>query len=202
MASIYGQIVTGAHVERAARAHLRRWSDDYLAEVADQYGWARGELAPFRSYVAGIDLDAFAEDQTPTAVTVVPNTLTVPERQADGTYRVTYPLTVGIVVSGQSRDNTFELGWLYVGAVRSLFLQQRSIGGEDWVDGVSWLGESVDELDSDDARSLIMGAASFAVTVHAAIDTLAGPTQPSADPAVPPGGWGTVQAVGIEVREV
>jgi hypothetical protein len=189
--TIFQRIVTGRMVEAAVRDHCQRWSPDYVAEVSEQSGRDRCDLPTFRSYLPALDLDKFEEDQVPACVIVAPGTMRPPAKRGHLWY-VTWQLSIGCVVSGQDRDNTFELVPLYAAAVRALMVQHPSLG-VDWVDGVSWLGERYDELDTDDSRTIAAASVTFAIDVPSAVDSRGGPAAPSADPCEAPGEWGTVQ---------
>lgn len=199
--SVFRPIVTGGMVERAVRDTVKRWSRDYLAEVGFQNGRGRGALPNFRSYVPALDLEKFTEDQVPSCVIVAPGTLSEPVKHRSA-YYATWQVGVGCVVSGQDRDNTFELLPLYAAAVRAILIQNPALG-VDFVDGVSWLGERYDELSTNDLRTLAAGSVTFGITVPSAVDSRGGPAAPSVvPPSVPgvetpppadPGEWGTVR---------
>lgn len=196
--TVYQQIITGHHVERAVRDTVRLWTPDYLAEVAEQNGRARGDLPTFRSFLPALDLDRFSEDQIPSCVIVSPGTFEKPRRRATA-WDVRWAVNVGCVVSGQDRDNTFELTQLYAAAVRAALVQHPSLG-VDWTDGIEWLGERYDELDSDDVRTLMAGSVSFSVGAASAVDSRGGTTVPSIDPAEPADEWSTVEHVSVTTR--
>lgn len=188
-----GSIVTGADVQRAMADTVKLWSPDYLAEVGEQSGRGRGELPGFRSYVTLVDLAKYNEDQIPTCVVVAPGTATVERRSRS--YVVEWLCGVGCVVSGQNSENTYELGALYVAAVRALVVQHKSLGG--FAEDVSWTGERYDELDANDARTITAGVAQFSVFVASAIDPTLGLTVPSGDATIPPGDWPEAMTVDI-----
>jgi hypothetical protein len=203
---VFQPIITGADVEVAVRDHIRRWARDYLGEIAFRSGRARGALPVFRSYLPALDLDKFTEDQVPACVIASPGTLVQPVKRR-GTYYTTWQVGVGCVVSGQDRDNTFALLPLYAAAVRACMVQHPALG-VDFIDGVTWLGERYDELDTNDLRTLAAGSVTFGIDVPSAVDSRGGPTAPSVvptgGPPVPageqpppadPGEWGTVQEV-------
>lgn len=199
--SVYGVIVTGHHVEKIMREHIQRWSLDYLAEVAEQSGTrSRGDLPGFRSYLPAIDLDKFDEDQVPSCVIVAPGIAERPIKDGNGNWRVRWAVGVGCVVSGQDRDNTFELTQLYAAAVRACVLQHQSLGSE-LIAGVDWMGEVYDELDDDDARTLAAGQVQFGVDVYTAVDSRGGTAEPVTDPTAPAADWGTVETVDVVVQQ-
>lgn len=191
--SAFGRIITGADIEAAVRDTLKRWTPDYLAEVAEQNGRDRGVLAPFRSYMPALDMDALDTEQIPACIIVAPGTLDRPTRHGN-TWRVRWEVNVAAVVSGQNYENTFVLGQLYGAAVRAVLLQNQSLG-EEWSDGVTWTGERYDDLGAASDRTLVAASVSFGVDVPAAVDSRGGIAAPTAAPAEPVPGWGTVQTV-------
>jgi hypothetical protein len=191
-----GDIVTGSDVQRAMTDTVKMWSPDYLAEVGEQSGRGRGDLPGFRSYVTLVDLSKFSEDQIPTCVVVAPGTNGV-ERRSGG-YVVEWLCGVGCVVSGQNSENTYELGTLYVAAVRALVVQHKSLGG--FAEDISWTGERYDELDSNEIRTITAGVAQFSVFVSSAVDPALGLTVPSVDATIPPGDW--PQATTVDITTV
>lgn len=196
MIGTIGRVVTGHDVEAAMEATVRLWSPDYLAEVAEQSSRARGDLAPFRSYVHMVDLAKYNEDQIPTCVIVAPGTVDTPERHS-GDYDAPWGVGLGAVVSGQDAENTYELVSLYVAALRALVVQHKSLG--NFASDTYWVGERYDELTSDDARTIMAGVAQFNVYVEDVVKGI-GPTQPSADATLPPGPWPVAETVTVDTR--
>lgn len=189
--SLIGPVVTGGDVANAVKTTVQKWQADYLAEVAEQHGRQRGDLELFRSWVTAIDLERWNEDQTPTCAIVAPATVTAPERHS-GRYTVAWGVGIGAVVSGQDRDNTYELAGLYIAALRALLIQQRSLGG--FAQDGEWAGERYDELSADASRTIMAGIAQFNVYVEAC-SNVQGPSEPSVDATLPPGNWPLVETV-------
>lgn len=197
--SIFGPVVTGQDVVSAAEATLRKWTPDYLAELAEHSGSrVRGQLSPFRAFVPMIDLSKFNEDQTPACVVIAPGIIDTPvKRSKQVTAR--WALGVGCVVSGQDEANSYELATLYVAAVRMIILQQSSLGG--FAEGTNWISERYDALPDIDARSFTAGVVQFGVDVNNVVDPTQGPRQPSVDVTVDPGNWPTVASVVVDVQQ-
>lgn len=193
---IFGPIVTGVDVVTAVVGHLKLWTPDYLAEVAEHSGRNRGELPAFRSYPKMIDLDKFNEDQVPACVVIAPGTAETPVQRTKQ-YQVEWAVGIGCVVSGQDDENTYELMTLYAAAVRMLMVQHPSLGG--FASGVTWVSERYDALPSLDERSLGAAVMQFNVGVDKVTDPTQGPVEPSVDPTQPPGVWPTVETSHIEM---
>lgn len=178
-----GTITTGKMVRTALEATIKTWVPTYLAEISRQSGRLPTDLPVFRSYVPAIDFDRFAEDQTPTCVIVAPGTYNEPRKQSNGAYTARWAVGVGCVLVGQDRENTFELTELYAAAVRTLILQQASLGGLS--DGVDWVSERYDELSVDDQRTIAAGIIQFIVDVEDVSSRHVGPVTVPLDPYVP-----------------
>jgi hypothetical protein len=192
--TIFGSIITGSDVEAAVRTTVQRWQGDYLAEIAEQHGRARGDLPRFRSFLTTLDLDKFSEDQTPACLVVAPGTVELPEKWSEK-YLARWAVGVGCVVSGQDEANTYELISLYAAAVRAMIVQHKSLGG--FAENTVWASERYDELATSDLRTIAAGTVQFYVDVKDVVDTTLGPTTPSVDSTVPPGNWPTAQTVTV-----
>lgn len=178
----FGKVVTGKDLRLAVVATLKKWMPTYLALISQHDGRATA-LPGFRSYVASLDTDKFVEDQLPSCVVVAPGTFDEPVRRGDNSYDIVWSLGVGVIVSGQDADNTFELCELYAAAVRLCLLQQSSLGGV--ASGADWLNERYDELDVDDIRTIAAGIVQFAVAVETAFRQAPAPLQPANSSGLP-----------------
>ena len=198
--NLFGRIVTGRQVRLAFKSHIELWFPTYIAEVSRIEG--RGASLPgFRSYVSALDLQEgkFEEHQMPSCVIVAPGLLTEPEKRG-GTLSATWAVSVGCVVAGQDRDNTFELAEMYAAAVRSAVMQNPSIGG--FSGGTDWLGERYDEIPNDMLRTLAAGTVHFSVQVMDSMEFSAGPDVPLVDPSVDPGSRATFVSVEATVEGI
>lgn len=182
---LFGPIVTGRQVRRAMHAHLQLWFPTYIAEVARSEGYAPATMPGFRSWVSALDMPEgkYEEHQMPSCVIVAPGLLTEPLNQGGG-MTATWAVSVGCVVSGQDRENTFDLAEIYAAAVRGAVLQHSSLGG--FATATDWLGERYDDIPNDMLRTLAAGSVQFAVEVQGAILSPAGPNQPLLDPLPDP----------------
>lgn len=198
---IFGQIITGDDVRNAVKATVQKWIPTYLAVIARKTGRTGGDLKAYRSYPTLFDIHKYAEDIMPACVLVAPGLLTTPKREKGG-YRATWGVGLGCVVSGKDRDNTYQLATLYTAATRSLIMQHSSLG--DFADGVNWISERYDNLDSSDARTIAAGVIQLGVDVTSVLDPTAGPTHPIVDAVdlpTPVDAWPTAQQVFIDVTQ-
>jgi hypothetical protein len=184
--NVFGTIVTGKMVRTAMRRHVQQWFPTYIAEIARNDGRDPAEMPLFRSFPSALDMPdgKFVEDQMPSCVIVAPGLIEDPRRHR-GMYLVRWGVSVGAVVSGQDRENTFDLSELYAAAVRALVLQHPSLGG--FASATDWEGERYDDIPNDMSRTLAAGTVQFAVEVQEALDATGGPDAPLTDPIPDPG---------------
>src|SRR5690606_6246252 len=91
--------------------------------------------------------------------------LTEAPRKERQEYITKWAIGVGAVVSGQDRDNTFDLAEIYAAAIRSLVMQQPSLSG--FAAGIDWLGERFDELlGPEDLSTIAAGTLQLEVEVR------------------------------------
>jgi hypothetical protein len=196
--SVYGPIVTGATVERAALDTLRTHARLYIAETCRQEG--RDPLPDPRGYIVASTFAKWPEDQLPVVVVISPGWAARPRRAGNGRVMVPWTLAAGVIVSA-TPDRTRENGQLYLAALRTLLAQEQSLGG---------LAAGVDCIDEDyippfafsRTRTLLALQATFVVTVPDAFTYGAGagrwqPPDPT-DPTDPPN-WPTVKRTEIRL---
>lgn len=196
---MFGPIVSGRTVRLAMQSHLKLWFPTYLAAVARSEGKDPSTYPVFRSWVSSLDLPdgKYEEHQMPSCVIVTPGLLEEPERLS-GKLKTVWAVSVGAVVSGQDRDNTFELAEMYAAAVRTAVMQHTSLGGT--VEGVDWIGERFDDIPNDMLRTLAAGSVHFAVEVYPTLELGAGPDEPLVDPIPDPGVAATFVSVDATIE--
>lgn len=200
MTSPFGQILTGDDVQDAIESTIRLWIKDYLAEVADHSGRARGDLPVFRSYARKIDLSKFEEDQIPACIIVAPGTMQDPTKNSRG-IDARWSAGVGAIVSGQNENNTYQLAQLYGAALRTMLLQQSSLLG--FAIGTVFVSERYDELPQKAAtRNLAAAVLHFGVDVRRISEPQRGPVAPREDPTQPPAAWPTVSTVETDLTRM
>lgn len=197
--NVFGPIVTGKQVRLAMRSHLQAWFPSYLAEVARGDGRDPSAVPVFRSYASLLDMPdgRFVEEQMPSCVIVAPGLLEMPMKKS-GVYIARWAVNVGAIVSGQNKENTFDLSELYAAALRSAVVQNPGLGG--FATATDWLGERYDEIPNAMDRTLAAGTVQFRVEVQSAIDARGGPDAPLADPIPDPGPRGTFAAVNTNLQ--
>jgi hypothetical protein len=127
---------------------------------------------------------------------VAPGLLTQPTREKHG-YRARWGVGIGCVVAGKDRDNTYSLATLYTAAVRSLVVQNSSLGG--FADGTEWISERYDNLDTSDLRTIAAGIIQLGIDVVAVVNPRAGLGEPLVDITVQPPDQPVVDQVFIDV---
>lgn len=193
--TVFGPIVTGSAVEDAVEAHLKLWLPTYLAELERQTGRAVGSVPAPRSYLVTTRLEKRPEDQIPACIIISPGLSGPPERAGDGTITAWWRIEVAIAASAKDRETSNELAKLYGAAIRTLLLQQPSLGGV--ANAISLVGESYDEVPTN-----LLDVGSYAlvhadVQVAAITDTNGGPSHPDTAPA----DWPLVDSSHIIVRK-
>ena len=183
--SIFGPIVTGADVERAALDTLKLWTPEYLAWVERATGREVGSLPRPRSWVASISIDRWPEEQLPSVLLLSTGLAEEPARDGRGVYRAKFALGLAVVVSARDRRETDDLAKLYTAALRAALLHNQTLGG--LAEAVEWVDERYDALPGDRQRrrQLAAGQAVFRVEVHDVVAVKAGPSAPRQDPYPP-----------------
>ena len=93
--TIYGRIITGATVERAALQTIRKYAPQYIRETCRQVG--RDPLPDPRGYIVASTFDKWPEDQLPVVVVISPGWAGRPRRAGDGRALAPWSLAAGIV---------------------------------------------------------------------------------------------------------
>jgi hypothetical protein len=198
--TIFGPILGVGDLEDWAVALCRKWFSTYLAETERQHGIEAGTLQRIRGWALGPSFDKWPEDQVPGLLIVSPGALERPRHDGAGLYRVRWQLDVGVLCSARTQRLSRQQATLYGAAVRDLFLQRPSLEGH--TAGLDWLGDSYDDLDYDDTRSLASARNRFAVEVAGVGQTGAGPVTPDdpLDPDTDPWPlWPIAETVTVEI---
>lgn len=173
--SVYKTIVTGPQVEQAVVDTLKLWLPSYVWEVARQIGRSPASVQQPRSWNVFSDLDKWPEDQVPAIVAICPGLSEAPGKSA-ATYRATWAVAVGAVVSGRNREESRELAGLYGAAIRAVMVQHPSLGG--FAAATNWADENYDDLDTNRSRTQGIARVVFEVEVEDVTTERAGPAEP------------------------
>jgi hypothetical protein len=199
-ASIFGRIVTGADVEHAASALLKRWSSTYIAEVERQHDIEAGTLPRIRSWSTVNQFENWPADQLPASLLLSTGTVPPPQKNGRGVYRACFTLGIAVVCATNNAARSNELAKLYIAAHRTLLIQRPSLEAD--ARGVDWIGDDYSDLGVEDSRFLSAGMAEFIVEFDDVVSTGAGPVTPDEplDPDTDPwADWPRVQTTEIDV---
>lgn len=181
---IFGKMITGPDVERAAIDTITLWEETYLAEMERQQGLSPHDLPLFRSKTTSNAFQKWTEDQLPGLVAVSPGLQSKPKVEGDGKYRAPFILGFAVVCSADTRENTHMLAGLYAAVLRAIILQVPDLGGISR--GVVWEHEAYDDISADKNRSLASAQVMFTVEIADVIHSKAGMRDPMEDPYADP----------------
>lgn len=182
--SAIGPLITAHDVVSAVLETLQRWGSTYLAEGEQQTGRERGSLPRIRNWSVMPEFEKWPEDQLPAVLVLSPGLAEAPLPDGTGLYRARFLIGIAVVVSARTLHETRELAALYTAVLRTVLLQQQSLGG--FASGVNWLDENYDDLPAVDTRSLGAGQAIFAVEVEGLARRWNGPPFPTGEVPEPP----------------
>lgn len=200
---VFGRIITGNDVERAALATLRAHMPDYLREVERQAGGDPGSLPAPRGYIVASQFQYRPEDQLPVVVVISPGLAGPPRRDGDGRVMARWSLAAGVVTAAAERAR--ENAMSYVGALRALLLQHQTLDGLAL--DVEWQDEEYDSAPFDVTRTLFSARVVASVTVPDVVSYGHGPDGPwgpAPDPTDPtdPTLWPRVKRTDVRVVPV
>lgn len=217
--SVFGDFIHAGEVEQAVKETLQRWFETYLCEMERQTGRTCGQLPLPRSYQIVSESDdpaRWPEDQLPSIIILAPGFAEPPTHDGYGAYRVRYQVSVAAMVSANTQGATRQLSRLYGTTVAAILTQNASLG--DFASGITWTGESFDDIPLDTSRSVACAIENFQVDVDGVLTIGisadgtggggigggggAGPTGP-VEPGTgdcSPVSWGTVQQVNVDVE--
>lgn len=194
---VFGPIVSGEHVRAAVEETIRTWLPLYLEEFCRQNGIAAGRLPRPRSYVVATELpEGWPSDQMPMVVTTVPGLTEAPYSQGGGQIRARWTVAVGCVTVSTDRKAAHLLSHAYLSCIRTLLIQHQGLVS-GFADGVDWLSEGTNMLDSDSNRTIMGSDLTISVQIEDAVNERRGPIDPEVDPEEDPTPPPLVQTVEI-----
>lgn len=195
---VFGEVLLGSNVEQAVIENLKTWFPTYVAEVERQEGIDPESIPLPRSYDTVNEFRKWPENQLPAVIVVSPGLAGVPMSEGDGRTRASWAIGIGVVASAKDKRSTNNLAKLYAATVRTLMLQQQSLGGIGM--GTSWRHESYSDIPTDDGRTL--GACQVILEVEAGdvVRTKAGLPVPPDNPYDPDPVWPTVETADAIVQ--
>ena len=174
---IFGEVVSGYHVESAVVETLRTWQIAYLNEFARR---ENEDLPVPKTISVFSELDQFVGTQLPAVVVASPGVSEEAVRDGIGGYRATWDIGVGTIVVAKSHSDSHRLVRQYASVWRTLLVQQANLGS--FSRGTDWIGESYDIVEADEAPTLEISMVSFQVEVEGVAVSGEGPrTQEEVD---------------------
>ena len=196
-ASSFGPFGGGWSVRAAIVSTLGLWAPTYVAEASRQTGLS---LISFESWRLEPTNRSRPATTTPAYVVSCRSVLGKPTRKGTGFYSVEWTAQVGVYVYGRSWDETEDLAWIYIAALRNALLQHPSLGGiaaSTW-----WLSESYREIEPQSLRTEGMALLSVGVRVDDVLGAYSGPATPPANVNEPAPGAPDVVATHIALDNV
>jgi hypothetical protein len=186
-------------IDDAVRERLRDWMGAALWKLERQQSLPCATFDRLRGFAAVAELARWPEDQLPCAVVITPGT-TDTVKDGAGTYSAVYTVGIAIMAGAATELDTRRLAMIYGKAVRGAMLFRRKLA--PGITALEWTGESFDEFDVDERRSLFGSVNTFAVELRDIATWKEGPRgdPPEADPCPQPTMW-VAEEVNVEVTE-
>jgi hypothetical protein len=181
----YGRIIVASQLEYAARDLLQKWFPSYLREVERQFGWQGEQLPAPRNYTNRNSFDALPGEEMPKVVVISPGLVGNPEHpEANGYYRATWAVGIGIAVAGRTEEEADNKVKIYGAAARGVLVQHQTLEREDLgVCYVTWLEENYDDLPLVDQIAQYKAVSMFVgVETEFAVNRFMHPSEPSEFP--------------------
>lgn len=161
-----GTLRHAGRVEQAVVDRLRERMSAYTRAVLAQTDTEdEPRTAPdLKGVVTVSEFAKWPQDKLPCAIVASAGTTGDTTKDAAGFYSATYSVVVAVVVGSGSEDKARELAQIYGAAVRGCLLQQRSLGGA--VEVSTWEGESFDDGDVEDRRTVFIANNVFGVELR------------------------------------
>lgn len=195
---VFGQMIDGAIVEDDVKNHLQNWLPTYLTQLAEDRGLDRGAIALPKNWYNTTDFDTdFSARNTPAVLIISSGISGAPIREGDGSFRCTFLIGIGVVVSAggdNSQLNSNRLARRYGVAIATAMLQNSALNSEQ-VDGVTWEDLSYDDVPSDDQSGLASVRLVFSIEYRNVLNSNLGPGTPDPIPDPidnPYPDWGTI----------
>lgn len=179
-----GDMIDASQVEQAVEDTIRLWATTYLAELERQRGLPARTLKPPRDYLKLNEFDPSNPITLPACVIVSPGMTEPPVKGGQGKYTATWGIVVGIIVSANTQENTMILAKRYCAALRTMLLQQKSLGG--FASGNRFLEEGYDEIPSSETDTMVAATLGFEISVDDVSTASRGLSVPPADPYAAP----------------
>lgn len=199
-----GPIIVGTDIQAAAKAHLRAWLPDYLAEIEREKGLEPRTLPMIRGWETTSEIRKWPETQLPACILVSSGTAGQTEKRGDGAVSGWFRLQAIAVAAANKEAATVELAQLYCAAIRSALMQHPSLRGnseQGIADGIRYVAEGYGPIPdiASKARSIAAAGVVVDLRIPELMNTRAGLAVPSEDPYAT-SDWPTVADTDLEVE--
>lgn len=183
---IFGQLVAFSDVENALMTHIQKWMDTYLSARERLNGITPGTIARPRSYIVRQVFDALpGEEQTPLIVVVSNGTVAPPRRFGTSIWSADLGMSVSAVCFAVEAQDARSLVGHYQAAILGMLIHHQ-VFMDKKATMEAWTGFSVDDLPSDQARTMCSARLNFTVRVKHYVDAIfGGPLAVPDDPYIP-----------------
>lgn len=184
--SIFGTIFSDDALEDAVRETLKKWFSDYLDEIEDQRGIARGWHDRPKSWEIHDEFDRFPAEMIPQILVFCKGLDDKATKRGDGRYGAKFAVGVACIVSAADSESTRKMAYRYGAAVRAIILQKKKLDGTvAGIRGVSWIDGRNSEIKSEDTRTLWSSRQLFAFEIADVVTAGAGPRDINPTPHTP-----------------
>lgn len=202
MSEVFGSIIDGSMVEDDIQAHLENWLPTYLAQLAQDRGqprgaWLREDGSAVGSWTRTTEFEISDSTALPAVLLINSGLSGEPIREGDGSFRATWVVGIGGVVSAGGNNpalNTSRLAKRFAACIRWAMMQNSSLGSAQ-VEGLSWLDEGYDDVTPSETRTLASFRLVFAIEYSNVLNSNLGPGTPDPlpDPVTTPyPDWGQI----------
>jgi hypothetical protein len=175
--SILGPILGADVVQGTLIAHLKDWMPTYLVAIDEERGLTRGYTAWPKSWQVVPVFDNTLQQQLPAMLVICPGTADKPRKEGDGSYRVTYAVGVAALVKGPDQLTANKIAKRYGAAISLAVLQEKGRIHPN-IHGVSWDGETYDDILPEVDRTLSSATVHFSVEFSNVLNEQVGPAEP------------------------
>lgn len=199
--SIIGPRIDAAFATEEIQGHLENWLPTYLAAMASDLGLDRktyllDDGTAVGTWVYSTEFDVTDATALPAVLLINAGLAEPPKMEGDGSYRATWTIGIGGLVSAggdnpTKNTNTLAKRW---GSVIAQIMLQADLESE-YLEAITWLDEGYDDVPAQAQKSLGSFRLVFAVEYRNVLNSNMGPASPDPlpDPVNSPyPDWGTV----------
>jgi hypothetical protein len=212
---VFGPLISARTVRRTVLNLLRDYPANggtapllvyYLAEVERQHQLAPQTLAQPGTYRGGTDWTAWSDDDLP-AVIVIVKPIGAPEYIDQSVIAQWFQIQIGAIVQRETEAEARTFADCYGIALAGAVIQNRGLGPNPY-DSSQRLATETELTDYPDAdfamdattgREIMRSVVTFRTLIAPVLTAWNGPTQYADDPYAPPGDWGEIAEVNVDL---